>query len=49
MSLEREAVPRQALQTSTKSQFLKILITFGDKCPQNGSKNQPMAQRTSLG
>jgi len=31
-------LPRQALRTSIKSQFLKILITFGDECPQNGSK-----------
>jgi hypothetical protein len=31
--------PRQALRTSIKRQFLKILITFGDKCPRNGSKN----------
>ena len=31
--------PRQALRTSIKSQFLKVLITFGDTCPQNGSKN----------
>ena len=42
-------VPRQALRTSMKSQFLKILITFGDECPQNGCKNEPMAQITSLG
>jgi hypothetical protein len=31
--------PRQGLRTSIKSQFLKILIIFGDKCPRNGSKN----------
>ena len=42
-------VPRQALRTSIKSHFLKILITFGDKCPQNGSNNATMAPRTHLG
>ena len=41
--------PRQALRTSIKSQFWKILITFGDKYPRNGSTNEPMAPRTSLG
>ena len=41
--------PRQALRTSIKSHFLKILITFSDKCPRDGSKNEPMAQRMSLG
>ena len=35
--------------SNIKSQFLKILISFGEKCPHNGSKNEPMAQRTSLG
>jgi len=30
-----------ALRTSIKSQFLIILSIFGDKCPQNGSKNIP--------
>jgi hypothetical protein len=44
-----EAHPRQALRTSIRRQFLKIVIAFGDKCPQNGSKNEPMAQRTCLG
>ena len=29
--------------------FLKILITFGDKYPRDGSKNEPMAPRTNLG
>ena len=42
-------VPRQALGTSIKSHFLMILITFGDKCLQNGSNNAPMAPRTHLG
>ena len=41
--------PRQALRTLNKSQFLKILITFGDKCLRNGSKNDPMAPRTTMG
>ena len=26
-------------RTSIKSRFWEILTTFGDKCPQNGSKN----------
>ena len=43
------ALPRQALRTSIKSQFVKILINFGDKCLQNGSKNELTAPRTSLG
>ena len=34
---------------SIKSQFFKILITFGDKCPRNGSKNEQTAPRTSMG
>ena len=42
-------IPLQALRTSIKSQFWKILKSFGDKCPQKGSKNESMAQRTSLG
>ena len=29
--------------------ILKTMITFGDKCPQNGSKKVPMAPRTHLG
>ena len=41
--------PRQSLRTSIKSQFLKSLITFGDKCSRNGSKNVLTAPRTSLG
>jgi len=28
---------------------LKFLSTFGDKCPQNGSKNDLTAPRTALG
>ena len=43
------AIPRQALRTSVKSRFWKIWVTFGDKCPQNGSTNAPMAPRTHLG
>jgi len=27
---------QRGARTSIKSQFCKILITFGDKCPQNG-------------
>ena len=43
------AVPRQALRTSIRSQFLKILIAFGDKCPRNGSKNEETAPITRTG
>ena len=28
--------------------FSETLSFFGDKCPQNGSKNEPMAPRTNL-
>ena len=35
----RPCWPRQALRTSIKSQFREMLTIFGDKCPQNGSKN----------
>ena len=34
---------------SIKSQFFEILTTFGDKCPQNGSKNEQTAPRTNTG
>ena len=36
-------------EPSIKSQFLEILTTFGDKCPQNGSKNEQTAPRTNTG
>jgi len=36
-------------EPSIKSQFFKILITFGDKCPRNGSRNVQTAPRTSMG
>ena len=29
--------------------FWKMSSTFGDKCPQNGSKNEPTAPTTNLG
>ena len=32
-----------------KSQFSRDLVNFRDECPQNGSKNDPMAPRTTLG
>jgi hypothetical protein len=32
-----------------KSQFIEHLSTFDDTCPQNGSKNDPMVPRTTLG
>ena len=41
--------PRKALRTSIKSHFWKISSTFGDKCPQNGSKNGQTAPRTGTG
>ena len=34
---------------SIKSHFGKISSTFGDKCPQNGSKTAPTAPRPHLG
>jgi len=39
----------RAFDTSIKSHFRKILSTFGNKCPQNGSKNEQTAPRTSMG
>ena len=47
--IAQHTVPRQALRPSIKSQFLKILITFDDKCPRNGFKNDTMVPRTTLG
>jgi len=38
-----------ARPSSIKSQFWKILITFGDKGPRNGSKNDLTAPKTTLG
>ena len=38
----------RTFEPSIKSQFWEILTTFGDKYPQNGSKNEPMAPRTNL-
>ena len=32
-----------------KVNFQETLSFFGDKCPQNGSKNDPMVPRTTLG
>ena len=34
---------------SIKSHFWKILSSFDDKCPQNGSKNGLRAPRTGMG
>ena len=31
-----------------RSQISRDLVDFDDKCPQNGSKNDPMAPRTTL-
>ena len=41
--------PRKALRTLNQSHFWKISSTFGDKCPQNGSKNGQTAPRTGRG
>ena len=41
--------PRKALRGGiSKVNCQETLSTFGDKCPQNGSKNDPMAPRTTL-
>ena len=44
----RVCSPRKALRGVFKSQFLRDLFIFGDECPQNGSKNDKMAPRTTL-
>ena len=33
----------------SKVNFQETLSSFGDKCPQNGSKNEQRALRTSMG
>ena len=43
-NFEESKVPRQALQTSIKIQFLKILTTAHNKCPQNGSKKNSISK-----
>ena len=44
------ARPRRALRGGiSKVNFEQSLSTFGNTCPQNGSKNEPRAPRTSLG
>jgi hypothetical protein len=40
--------PRKSLRTSIKRQFVKVVPTCGDKCPQNGSRNDLTAPRTTL-
>jgi hypothetical protein len=43
-------MPRRALRGGiSKVNFEQSLSTFGNTCPQNGSKNEPRAPRTSLG
>ena len=42
-------LPRKALRTLNQKSFWKISSTFGDKCPQNGSKNGLRAPRTGMG
>ena len=42
--------PRRALHGGiSKVDFEQSLSTFVNMCPQNGSKNEPRAPRTSLG
>ena len=41
--------PRKALRGSVKGQFLKVLSTFGDKRPSNGSKNVPNSPKFPMG
>ena len=42
--------PRRALRGGiSKVNFEQSLSSFGNTCPQNGSKNEPRAPRTSLG
>ena len=44
------SAPRRALRGGiSKVNFEQNLSTFGNTCPQNGSKNEPGAPRTSLG
>ena len=33
----------------SQSQLFRDLVNFGDKCPQNGSKNDLMVPRTTMG
>ena len=41
--------PRKALRGGiSKVNFQETLSILGDKCPRNGSKNDPMAPRTTL-
>ena len=47
---EMMMTPRRALRGGiSKVNFGQSLSTFGNTCPQNGSKNEPRAPRTSLG
>ena len=48
-SAGRHCFHARPFEPSIKSLFWKISSTFGDKCPQNGSKNAEMAQRTKTG
>ena len=49
METVRTSKPRNALHGgSSKVNFQETLLISGDKCPQNGSKNDPMAPRTTL-
>ena len=46
---QRPEGPRKALRGGiSKVNCQETLSIFGDKCPQNGSKNDPMAPRTTL-
>ena len=46
---DKTTLHARPFEPSIKSIFLEILTTFGDKCPQNGSKNDKMAPRTTSG
>ena len=47
---EEEASPPDAVYAPpSRSHFWNISSTFGDICPQNGSKNEQRAPRTSMG
>ena len=47
--LSASSSPRKALRGGiSKVNFQETLSIVGDKCPQNGSRNDPMAPRTTL-
>ena len=42
-------VPCKGLRTTIKSRWLEIVSTFGDKCPQHGSKNATNCSKNAHG